>query len=179
MVASDETVKAFEAKGLTKDDAIAALNDGDVAFGESDKNDDSKVYVIEHNGNRFLYTLPFESFLTEVKLEGKATQTETSTEGFGTIWRFPLDKDLVYLDSSSVVKCQLDQLKLKDGKEVLSKMKKSGKIDFARTDLNVRPKPEHFIVFQLDTLEVAVKTIWYKDKLEVLSFDFPSDRKCP
>jgi len=179
MVVSDETAAAFEEKGLTKEDAIAALNDGDVEFGESDKNNDSKVYVIEYNGHKFLYTLPYESFLTEVKLGGDAMDTETSQEGFGTIWRYPVDKDLVYLDSSSVLKCQLDQLQLKDAKAVFSKMKKTGKIDFARTNLEGRPKPEHFILFQLDSLEVAAKTIWYKDKLEVLSFDFPSDTKCP
>lgn len=179
MVISDETAVAFEEKGLTKEDVIASLNSGDVEFGESDKNDDSKVYVIEYEGNKFLYTLPYESFITEVKLGGDAKKTKTSTEGMGTIWRFPSDKNLVYLDSSKVLECQLDLLKLKDAKAIFSKIKKSGKIDFERTDLSVRPKPEHFIVFHQDSTRVAAKTIWYKDKLEILSFDFPSEGKCP
>ncbi|MDG1332766.1 MAG: hypothetical protein P8P74_10570 [Crocinitomicaceae bacterium] len=179
MVVSDETAQAFEAKGISKEDAITALNDGDVIFGESDKNNDSKVYVIEHEGNKFLYTLPFESFITEVKLGGNAKQTQTSEDGMGTIWRFPADKDLVYLDSSLILKCQLDQLQIKDAKAVLKKIKASGKVDFASTDLSVRPKPEHFIVFTHDSITVSAKTIWYKDKLEVLSFEFPSEVKCP
>lgn len=179
MVVSDETAQAFEAKGISREDAITALNDGDVIFGESDKNNDSKVYVIEHEGNKFLYTLPYESFITEVKLGGNAKKTQTSEEGMGTIWRFPVDKDLIYLDSSLILKCQLDQLQIKDAKAVLKKIKASGKVDFARTDLSVRPKPEHFVVFTHDSITVAAKTIWYKDKLEVLSFEFPSQVKCP
>lgn len=179
MVISDETALEFDKKGITKDDVIAALNTGDVEFGESDKNDDSKVYVIEHEGNKFLYTLPYESFITEVKLGGNAKETKTSTEGMGTIWRFPIDKNLVYLDSSKVLDCQLNQLNLKDAKTIFSKIKKSGKIDFEHTDLSVRPKPEHFIVFYQDSTRVAAKTIWYKDKLEILSFEFPSEVNCP
>lgn len=179
MVISDETALEFDKKGITKDDVIAALNTGDVEFGESDKNDDSKVYVIEHEGNKFLYTLPYESFITEVKLGGDAKETKTSTEGMGTIWRFPIDKNLVYLDSSKVLDCQLNQLNLKDAKTIFSKIKKSGKIDFEHTDLSVRPKPEHFIVFYQDSTRVAAKTIWYKDKLEILSFEFPSEVNCP
>jgi hypothetical protein len=78
-----------------------------------------------------------------------------------------------------VLQCQQEQLKLKDAKAIFSKIKKSGKIDFERTDLTVRPKPEHYIVFTQDSLRVAAKTIWYKDKLEILSFEFASEVKCP
>lgn len=179
MVVSDETAKTFEAKGVTKEDAIAALNEGDVLFGESNKSGESKVYVIEHKGKKFLYTLPFESFLTEVRLGGNAMKTKTSKEGVGTIWRYPVDKDLIYLDSSAVVKCQMNQLQLENARAVFDKIKESGKVDFQRTDLSVRPKPEHYIVFRHDSMNVVAKTIWYKDKLEVLSFDFPSEVKCP
>ena len=179
MVVSDDTALAFEEKGSSKEDAIAALNDGDVLFGESDKRNESKVYVIEHEGNKFLYTLPYESFITEVKIGSKAKKTKTSKEGLGTIWRFPVEKDLVFLDSSQVLKCQLDQLQLEDAKAIFRKIKKSGKIDFERTDLSVRPKPEHYVIFTHDSISVAAKTIWYKDKLEILSFDFPSEVKCP
>ena len=179
MVVNDETAKAFAKKGLTKKDAIAALNNGSVLFGDSDKNNDSKVYAIEYEGNTFLFTLPYESFITEVKLGGNAMKTKTSTEGFGTIWNFPLDKNLVYFDSSQVLQCQLDLLQIKDAKTVLSKIKKSGKIDFERTNLATRPKPEHCIVFNQNSVRVEAKTIWYKDKLEILSFDFPTEVKCP
>ena len=179
MVVSDETLESFDKKGITKEDVVEALNTGSVAFGESNKNNESKVYVIEHEGNKFLYTLPYESFITEVRLGGDAMKTETSSEGLGTIWRFPVDDNLVYLDSSKVLACQLDQLGLEDAKALYGKIKESGKISFERTDLAVRPKPEHYIVFSQDSIEVAAKTIWYKDKLEVLSFDFPAASNCP
>lgn len=179
MVVNDETAAAFAKKGLTEKDVIAALNSGSVLFGDSDKNNDSKVYIVEHEGNKFLFTLPYESFITEVRLGGDALKTKTSTVGMGTIWRFPADKNLVYLDSSEVLQCQMGQLKLKDAKSVFSKIKKSGKIDFQRTKLDARPKPEHYIVFYQDSQRVEAKTIWYKDKLEILSFEFPAEVKCP
>ncbi len=179
MVVSDETAAEFKAKGLTKNDAIFALNNGDVEFGESDKRNDSKVYVIEHEGHKFLYTLPYESFITEVKLGGNAMKTKTSTAGMGTIWRFPADKNLVYFEPTELLKCQLKQLKIKNASAIYTRIKKSGKIDFERTDLSVKPKPEHYIIFLQDTTGIAAKTIWYKDKLEILSFEFSSETKCP
>lgn len=179
MVISDETALAFEQKGIDQDVALQALNEGDVLFSESNKNDDSKVYVVEYKGHRFLFTLPYESFVTEVKLGGDPNKTETSTTGLGTIWRLPADKNLVYIDSSAVLDCQMKQLKLADAKAVLKKIKETGKLDFARTDFDIEPKPEHTIVFKVDSLLVSAKTIWYKDKLEVLSFEFPSSENCP
>lgn len=179
MVVSDETAADFKKYGLSKKDVINALNDGDVVFSESDKNSESKVYVIEYEGNKFLYTLPYESFITEVKLGGNALKTKTSRVGEGTIWRFPSDKNLVYLDSTDVLKCQQEQLNLKNAKSIFDKIKNTGKIDFERTDLSIRPKPEHFVVFYQDTTRILAKTIWYKDKLEILSFEFSSSLKCP
>ncbi|PIE87173.1 MAG: hypothetical protein CSA03_01640 [Bacteroidetes bacterium] len=179
MVVSDETIQAFEEKGLTKEIAFDALNDGDVLFTESDKNNDSKVYAVEYEGHKFLYTLPYESFVTEVKLGGDPNKMETSTTGMGTIWRFPVDENLIYIDTSSVLDCQMKQLNLKDAKAVFKKIKASGKLDFERTDFDIEPKPEHVLVFTSDSLQVSVKTIWYKDKIEVLSFEFPSEVKCP
>ncbi len=179
LVISDKTANEFQAKGLTKKDAIAALNDGSVLFGESDKNNDSKVYVIEHEGHKFLFTLPYESFITEVKLGGNALKTKTSNEGYGIVWRFPNDPNLVYIDSTDVLGCQQEAISVKDGKSLFAAFKKSARIDFKRTNLAIRPKPEHYIIFKKDTSEIVAKTIWYKDKLEVLSFEIPFEVTCP
>ena len=179
MVVSDETIEVLQQKGISKEVVIEALNQGDVLFSESDKNSDSKVYVVEYKGHRFLYTLPYESFVTEVKFGGDPNKTETSTSGLGTIWRLPADDNLVFIDSSAVLDCQMKQLKLSDAKAVFTKIKQSGKLDFGRTDFDIDPKPEHMIVFQVDSITVSAKTIWYKDKLEVLSFEFPSSENCP
>lgn len=179
LVISEETAKEFKTKGLDRSDVIAALNEGSVLFGESDKNNDSKVYVIEHEGQKFLFTLPHESFITEVKLGGNALKTKTSIDGFGIVWRYPSDPNLVYIDSTEVLRCQQDAISLKGGKALFKEFKKSARIDFKRTDLSIRPKPEHYIVFRKDTNEIVAKTIWYKDKLEILSFEFPFELKCP
>jgi hypothetical protein len=150
-----------------------------VLFGESDKNNDSKVYVIEHEGNKFLFTLPYESFLTEVKLGGNALKTKTSKEGYGTVLRFPSDPNLVYIDSTETLRCQQEAISINGGRSLFSAFKKSAQIDFKRTNLAIRPKPEHYIIFKKGSREIVAKTIWYKDKLEVLSFEIPFEVKCP
>ncbi len=178
LVVSDETAEILKKKGIGKKDLIQVLNDGDVVFGESDKNSDDKVYVIEKDGSKYLFTLPFESFISEVKVGGKASKALTSTNGYGQIWRFPNDSTLVFPDSTKLVTCQQDFLGLVNPMDILKQLKKSGRIDFSKSDLTITPKPEHYLTFQLDGKEIGMKMIWYKNKLNLQSFIIPEDTNC-
>ena len=81
LVVSDETAEILKKRGVNKKELIQFLNDGDVIFGESEKDKDDKVYVIEKDGKKYLFTLPFESCIAEVQLGNKASEAKTSTEG--------------------------------------------------------------------------------------------------
>jgi hypothetical protein len=63
-------------------------------------------------------------------------------------------------------------------KKIYKRIKKTGRIDFEKTDLTVRPKPEHYltIVNKGDTIGMTV--IWYKSKLNISSFEHPSLEDC-
>ncbi|MFT5859097.1 MAG: hypothetical protein ACI865_001194 [Flavobacteriaceae bacterium] len=178
MVVSDETAAILKRKGVSKDDLIQVLNDGDVVFSESDKDGDDKVYVIEKDGKKYLFLLPFESFISEVRIGEKASKVETSTEGYGEIWRFPQDSTLVFPDSTKFLSCQQDELDLVNPKDILSRLKKSGRIDFAKTDLTITPKPEHYLIIDIDGKEIGLNMIWYKNKLNLRSFVIPYDTAC-
>mgnify|MGYP006178167529 FL=1 len=83
--------KLMESKGLTKEDIISVLNDGTLNFKISKKDGDSKVYVIEKEfdkkGNyKFYFTLPNESFISEVKIgEVDAKKVKNTTVGYGRL----------------------------------------------------------------------------------------------
>ncbi|MDG1427548.1 MAG: hypothetical protein P8M19_00290 [Crocinitomicaceae bacterium] len=178
LVVSDETAEILKKRGVNKKELIQFLNVGDVIFGESEKDKDDKVYVIEKDGKKYLFTLPFESFIAEVQLGNKASEAKTSTEGCGQIWRYPNDSTLVYPDSTALVTCQQDYLGLVNPMDILKELKKTGRIDFAKSDLTITPKPEHYLMFERDDKEIGMKMIWYKNKLNLQSFVIPDSTNC-
>jgi hypothetical protein len=45
--------------------------------------------------------------------------------------------------------------------------------------LNRSPKPEHWIRFRGNNNEViSVKSIWYKEKIQILAIDLPDSSSC-
>lgn len=175
----------LNSKGLTDEDVINVLNDGDVEFEKSQKQSDPKVYYLEKEFEKkgkvhFFFTLPNESFVCEVHLkEGKASKVKNSAEGFGRIIHFPKDENLVFVDSSDFVTCQQQQLGLINPLDIYKLMKKSSRIDFSRTNYAVRPKAEHYIEFtDKKNRKIGAKAIWYKNKINITSFDLPFENEC-
>jgi len=178
IVLPENTVEKMNDKGLSSDHVIAVLNDGDVLFNDSDKDGDSKAYVIEKEGKKYIFTLPYESFISEVFIGGDATKVENTTKGMAEVIHYPADENLVYPDSSSIVTCQQEALGLISAKEIFKKIKETGKIDFSKSDLSIRPKPEHYVIFQHNKEEIGATVIWYKNKLNIISFHYASDKNC-
>ena len=96
IVVSDNTQKTLEEKGISNEEVIELLNNGDVDFQKSDKDSDSKVYAIEKEGLTYFFTLPYESFISEVYVGGKSKDSHTSDEGIGSFIHFPADDNLVF-----------------------------------------------------------------------------------
>ena len=179
IVVSDATEATMNERGLNEEDIIAVLNDGDVDFEGSEKEGESKVYIIEREGVSYAFTMPYESFISEVFIDAKKGDISPSIEGTGDIIRFPVDENLVFPDSSDIMICQQDSLDLEDPKEILRLLKKDGRIDFAKSDLSERPKPLQYLVFTLEGKEIGAKAIWYKNKLNIISFEGENVPLCP
>ncbi len=172
VVVSESTEAQLLKKGITLEDVVQVLNDGEVDFSKSKKDGDDKVYYIEKDGETYLFSLPYESFISEVHLGKNAKSVKTSTEGFGKILRFPNDDNLVYPDSTKLVTCQQQELGLIAPKEIFAMIKSSGKIDFGKCDLSKRPKPEQYIWFtDKKGRTIGVQAIWYKNKINITRFD--------
>lgn len=185
LVISDAQQVELKARGLSKKDVIAALNDGDVDFGESKKDGDLKVYAVDKDidgkGNvRFYFTLPKESYITEVNLSAKkAKEVKNSTEGMGKIYRFPNEKNLIFVDTNKLLLCQQQSIGLSESSKMFDQWKKTATIDFKKSDLSRSPKPEHFVLFKDKKGRwIGSKSVWYKNKIDVSYFDIPFETGC-
>jgi hypothetical protein len=178
IVVSEDTQKKMDEKGLSTEDLVMVLNDGDVDFGQSEKDKKSKVYILEKEGVKFAFTLPYESFISEAFVGVKNAEITPTKSGYGDILHFPADEHLVFPDSTDLMTCQQDKLGLISPKKILDLLNESGKIDFAKSDFTVRPKPIHYLVFTKDDKEVGAKVIWYKNKLNITSFEAEGLEDC-
>lgn len=185
IVLPEDQQEKLKSLGLTNADVIHVLNDGDVDFGSSIKQGDLKVYTLEkefeNKGNvRFFFTLPKESFISEVHLsESKASQVKNTESGIGHILNFPNDDNLIFVDTSDRVVCQQSELGLINPIDILKMIKKSGKVDFSKTNYNSRPKAEQYLSFKdKKGRNIGVNAVWYKNKINITSFDIDFETKC-
>ena len=170
IVASDETQEVLKKKGISYEDVVEVLNDGDIDFGASDKNSKNKKYLIEKDGVKYVFTLPDESCISEVFVANSVWKVRPTKKGKGKFIHFPLDDNLVYTDSSEFLTCQQEQLDIVGDKIIWRKIKKTGMLDFEKTDLKTGAKPEHYFEFVWKQDTVGAMVVWYKDKLKINSF---------
>lgn len=178
IVVSEKTKQDMEGLNLSSEDIIQVLNDGDVEFKKSDKNSDDKVYLIEKEGRSYLFTLPKESYIAELFIGKDAFNVKTSEVGRGKIIHLPNDENMVYPDSTRYVTCQQEELGLADPKAIYKLIKETGEIDFGKTNLSVKPKPEHYMYFVKEGDSIGFEAIWYKNKINITAFDLPFENPC-
>lgn len=175
LVTSDKDKQLFKSKGITEDEVVQFLNDGDVDFGKSKKNGNPKVYSVtkEVNGKEveLWFTIPTDAYIAEVKWpKGSVFGVKNTTEGMGTMLHFPNVESIVYLDSNKRLTCQQDKLGLIAPKEIVKRMKKTGKIDFSKSKLKA-DQPKQYILFTTKKgVEVAAETYWYQEHIQFTEF---------
>lgn len=181
---NDVEWQLMQSKGITKADILSVLNDGSLDFKSSKKDGDSKVYVIdkEFDGKgeyRFYFTLPNESFISEVKIgEMDAKKVKNTSTGYGRFISIPKDEYLIYPDSTAKVKCQMEKLNVKNVKQLFKDVKKSGRINFAKSNFEVKPKAEHMIEFVQGSDTIAFQSVWYKNKVFISNFVSEKANSC-
>ena len=178
IVVSEKTKQDMEGLDLSSEDIIQVLNDGDVQFKKSDKNSDDKVYLIEKEGRSYLFTLPKESYIAELFIGKDAFNVKTSKDGRGKIIHLPNDQNMVYPDSTQYVTCQQEELGLADPKAIYKLIKETGEIDFGKTNLSVKPKPEYYMYFVKEGDTIGFEAIWFKNKINITAFDLPFENPC-
>ena len=84
IVVSDETKAKMEQKGIREKDLIQVLNDGDIDFEASDKSRKNKKYLIEKDGVKYVFTLPYESCISEAFVANNVKTVDPTEKGKGS-----------------------------------------------------------------------------------------------
>jgi hypothetical protein len=171
--------------GLTKKDLILAINEGDVDFKKSKKNNHFKVYRFTcetKSGKTFNcnVTLNEDSFISEVQFGDKsAFKVKNTKEGLGSFIYFPKEKDFVFMDTTDLILCQQEAIKLVNENKLFNQIRKTGKLNFEKSNLSIQPKPEHWIQFRdKKNRLIEANAIWYKEKIEINRFVLPFKVDC-
>lgn len=177
---SEGEEQKLKKKDIGEIEIVQLLNTGTVDFDKSKKDGSMKVYRIYNDDLELFFTLPNESFVSEVRYGNlDAKKIKSSTEGMGELIHFPLDNDLVYVDSSALLSCQLEESGYINQRLILKSLKKSGKIDYAQSNFKKSPKPIIYLSFEdKKGRMIGSKSIWYKNKINIQQLDLMRATAC-
>jgi hypothetical protein len=187
IVIQSDVASKLSAKGISNESIINLLNDGDVNFKKSKKDGKSKIYFLHNDNVKLYFTLPEESFISEVRIADQpVSQIKNSTSGEGKLIHFPKDDDMVFADTMARVTCQQEAFGMIQSRLILKSLKKNGAIDFAKTDFTVRrrfskiePKSLQYLYFNDQKgRRIGAEAIWYKNKISIKQFDLPFETDC-
>jgi hypothetical protein len=180
IVVQSEVEGQLKQKGISQKEIIALLNDGDVDFSKSKKDGQFKIYLVSKDDVKLYFTLPNESFISEVRLANVAVKSvKNSTKGTGKLIHFPKDNELVFADTTKLVSCQQQSFGMIENRKILKSLKANGIIDFEKSDFNVKPKALQYLFFNdKKGRKIGATAVWYKNKISIDHFDLPFETDC-
>jgi hypothetical protein len=180
LIINEENAIELNRRGISTNDLRELIEKADIDFSLSKKEEALKAYLFTSNDTKFIVSLPYESYVAEISfLSTDALQFNTSTKGQGKFLLFPKETDLIYVPDTELLKCQMKEMGFKDNNSLFEAIKKNGSIDFALSNFEIRPKAEHCIRFKdKKNRNVKAKTIWMKEKIEVVSFQYDTLIPC-
>lgn len=180
LVLTEQNEQILKDKNLKSQHVVQLLNDGDVIFSKSRREGNLKTYFIENDSLSAFFTLPEESFISEVILKkGKVASIQNETKGMGRLIHFPNEKDIIFVDTSGKLSCELKSLGMQKQQLIFKELKKTGRIDFSKSNFNATPKVEHYLTYEgKEGLKIGMKAVWYKNKININQFDLPFETDC-
>lgn len=167
-------------KGINRERIMALLNDGSVDFSKSKKDGQFKIYLVAKDDIKLYFTLPNESFISEVRLANVAVNSvKNSTKGTGKLIHFPKDDELVFADTSRLVSCQQQAFGMIENRKILKSLKANGIIDFEKSDFKLKPKALQYLFFNdKKGRTIGATAVWYKNKISIDHFELPFETDC-
>ncbi len=180
IVVQSDVELQLKKKGINQKEIVALLNDGDVDFSKSKKDGQFKIYLVSKDKLKLFFTLPNESFISEVRLANVAVNSvKNSIKGTGKLIHFPKDDELVFADTTKLVTCQQQAFGMIENRKILKSLKKQGLIDFEKSDFNIKPKALQYLFFKdKKGRKIGASAVWYKNKISIDHFDLPFETDC-
>ena len=165
--------------GITKNGIKAFVEGCEVDFKKSDVKKDTKVYLVSNNGRSMYVLMPKNSFIAELKSTNSKDAKKLTSKGKGELWKTPSNPDFVYVKTDGELNCKQTELGLKSNKAIYNRLRKSGKFDFGLSEFTGYENIHYFTVTDLKGRgEVGVKSVWYKEKMDVRKLILPFESGC-
>jgi hypothetical protein len=146
-----------------------------IDFDLSKTHSDPQIYVLENNGKKMVFVLPKESFISEIVSN---TSNHLSNSGTGEMIYFPTVENWTYTDTNRLLTCKQSETGLLNDERIFSLLKKNGVFSFDKSKLLTSDKV-HYMYIKSDKNElIGLKSIFYKDKIDVVDFDLPYKTNC-
>ncbi len=176
----------FKDKHFTKKSFYEAIQEASVAFTESKRHGNHKIYQLSienKDGNTIplLARMTDESALVELIATPKNWQSFVKSKQrpiFGTIIYTPKQKNLFYLPENRALKEEFASIGIANN-EQLNFILQKAQFSYLKSKLKATPKP--LLAFQInvaangrDFLQARKQTvycIWYKDKIKVIDLE--------
>jgi len=172
IVADSAFLQGLKERHISVERVKQLLKDGEINFSESQKRDNPKAYVFYDKQLKMIFTLPKNCFVSQAMLGfGEKKEINNPTSGMADLWIFPKDEKLIYVDSLTNISEEYAKLGKPDRTEILNALKKDGKIDFGKSNLEKKPRPEQYLICTIDGQLIGIRAYWYKDKLNIFAIE--------
>lgn len=153
------------------------IENGEIDFGNSKKKEPNKYYKVDLKGKESLYfSLPYDSFISAVY---KSKPKHDTWKGSARLLLFPESQDLIFLDTTDLLSCQLYGLGFKNERHLQEQLIKNSTIDFNQSINKDVVKPEHHLqLISPKGKKMSLKAVWYKSKINVTAFSFTDSLNC-
>lgn len=179
IVVSEKNQKSIQKLGLDANTLATFISDAKVNFDKSSTKSNPKIYHFSKDGKSVYFALPKDSYVAEIVNATKnVMQVNLTTEGLGALLLFPVENDLVYVDTNKRLTCQQNALGMIQNKQFFEAIKKNGKLDFQKSRLLSNPKTHYLYFENQQGVRIGANTLWYKDKIDIIRLDLPKNNEC-
>lgn len=184
IVFPDDQIEQLQKLGINKSNIGDFVIKGNINYSESLKDHSvfPREYILEVNDSidkRLQFSLYADSYVTVVHVlaENEKPKRFTDLKGWGEMARLPRDTSLIFIDESNYTQCKSRGLASRSEKDIVTAMKKTGRINFSKSDLMLTKAVQQIYFTQNDTVNVQATTIWFRYKIAFK--DFIWDYKLP
>lgn len=184
IVFPDNQIEKLHKVGINKSNIKNAVIKGKINYSESlnERSVFPREYIFEVNDSidrKLQFTLFEDSYISVVHVlsEEDVPKRYTDLKGWGEVARLPRDSSLIFIDESNYTQCKARGLVSKKEKDIVEDIKKTGRINFSKSDLMLTKATQRIYFTQADTVHVQAETIWFRFKITFK--DFIWDYKLP
>ncbi len=171
--------------GIDKSNIKKVVLKGKINYSESlnERSVFPREYIFEVNDSidrRLQFSLYEDSYITVVHVLNATDQPKryTDLKGWGEVAHLPRDSSLIFIDESNYTQCKARGLASKKEKDIIEAIKKTGRINFSKSNLMLTKATQQLYFTQNDTVHVQAETIWFRYKITFKDFIWDYKQPC-